>query len=74
MEYKNHELLLLYVKFPVINGLEDLGEDVYMVVWTNTPWTLPANTAIKVHPDYDYMAIEIDGKEILIIAAESNPD
>jgi len=69
IEYKNYQLLSLYVKFPVIHGLEELGEDVYMLVWTNTAWTLHANTAIFVHPDYDYVALETAGKEILILAA-----
>ncbi|MFC1714704.1 isoleucine--tRNA ligase [Candidatus Poribacteria bacterium] len=70
IEYKDHKLLSLYVKFPVIQGLEDLGEDVYMVVWTNAPWTLPANIAITVHPDHDYVAVETADKEVLIMAAD----
>ena len=69
IEYIDHDLLSLYVKFQVIRGLEELGEDVYMVVWTNTPWTLPANTAIAVHPDHDYVAVEMENNEILIMAA-----
>ena len=74
IEYRNRELLSLYVKFPVIHGLEELGEDVYMVVWTNTPWTLPANTAIAVHPDYDYAAVETSDGEILVMAADAVKD
>lgn len=71
IEYRDHKLLSLYVKFPVIQGLEELGEDVYMVVWTNTPWTLPANTAITVHPDHVYVAIETEIEEVLIMAADT---
>lgn len=71
VEYKDYKLLSLYVKFPVINGLEELGEDVYMTVWTNTPWTLPANKAITVHPDHDYVAVEIENKEVIIMAASA---
>jgi isoleucyl-tRNA synthetase len=73
-EYKNHKLLSLYVKFPVLHGLEELGEDVYMVVWTNIPWTLPANTAITVHPDHNYVALQHtlqENNEILIMAANA---
>jgi isoleucyl-tRNA synthetase len=86
-EYRDYRLLSLYVKFPVLCGLEELGEDVYMVVWTNTPWTLPANTAVTVHPDHDYVAVEHTlqenmGKiphtpgrnEILIMAAKAVED
>lgn len=68
VEYQDYDLLSLLVKFPVIRGLEEFGEDVYLVVSTNTPWTLPANTAIIIHPDYDYVAIETN--EILIMAAD----
>ena len=74
IEYRDRELMSLYVKFPVLHGLEELGEDVYMVVWTNTPWTLPANTAIIVHPDYEYAAVEIGGGEILVMAADAVKD
>ncbi|MFU8818183.1 MAG: isoleucine--tRNA ligase [Desulfurivibrio sp.] len=42
---------------------------VYLVIWTTTPWTLPANVAVALHPDLDYAAIELDG-EVLIMAAE----
>src|SRR5205823_2444801 len=38
-------------------------------IWTTTPWTLPANLGIAVHPDFDYVAIE-SGGEVYIIAAE----
>ena len=69
IEYRNLKLLLMYVKFPVIQGLEELGEDVYVVVWTNTPWTLPANAAIAVHPDHEYVAVETKNDGILIMAA-----
>jgi isoleucyl-tRNA synthetase len=68
IEYMNLDLLSMYVKFPVIQGLEELGEDVYLVIWTNTPWTLPANRAIAVHPDHDYVAIELENNDILIMA------
>jgi len=76
-EYRDCKLLSLYVKFPVLHGLEELGEDVYMVVWTNIPWTLPANTAIIVHPDHDYVAVEHtlqENSEILIMAAAAAED
>ena len=74
VEYRDRKLLSLYVKFPVIHGLEELGEDVYMVVWTNTPWTLSANTAVAVHPDYDYVAAETVDNEVLIMAASAIED
>jgi len=74
IEYMDCKLLSLYVKFPVLHGLEELGEDVYMVVWTNTPWTLAANTAIIVHPDHDYVVVQTEAGEILILAAGAIED
>ena len=47
------------------------GKPVFAVIWTTTPWTLPANLALSVHPVFDYDLIEINGSgEILIIAAK----
>ena len=51
----------VYVKFEV------KGKDEYLVIWTTTPWTLPANAGIMVHPDEEYARVQA-GKEILIIA------
>jgi isoleucyl-tRNA synthetase len=45
------------------------GKNVFVVIWTTTPWTLPANLGIAVHPDFDYSAIEANG-EVYIVASE----
>ena len=42
------------------------------MVWTTTPWTLPANTALAVNKDFDYIEVEVDG-ERLIVAKELAP-
>jgi isoleucyl-tRNA synthetase len=42
-------------------------KDTYLLVWTTTPWTLPANVAVAVNPDFTYVQVK-DGKEYLIIA------
>jgi isoleucyl-tRNA synthetase len=60
--YKNVEDPSIIIKFPV-KGKE--GE--YLLVWTTTPWTLPANVAIVVHPDEAYLRVK-SGKETYIIA------
>lgn len=44
--------------------LEDSDE--YLLAWTTTPWTLPANVAIAVHPDLEYSVVELDGKKIYL--------
>ena len=46
------------------------GKTVSVVIWTTTPWTLPANLAIALHPDFDYAAVETPGGEVLILASE----
>ena len=74
VEYKEHTSPSIYVKFPLESdpGLIDeklKGRNVFVVIWTTTPWTLPANLGIAVHPDYDYSAIEA-GDEVYIVATE----
>jgi isoleucyl-tRNA synthetase len=43
------------------------GKPVYVIIWTTTPWTIPANLAIALHPDYPYVAADVGG-EIYILA------
>ena len=66
VEYNEKTSPSIYVKFsgqrPVVSGrLKDLiGERNFaLVIWTTTPWTIPANMAISIHPDYDYSVIEV---------------
>jgi isoleucyl-tRNA synthetase len=70
VEYENHTSPSIYVKFKVnnkqdISGLPD-KKDLYLVIWTTTPWTLLANVAVAAHPDFNYSIIETD-KDLLII-------
>jgi len=73
IEYKDRESPSIYAKFPVVSDLSakfpELKEKrVSVLIWTTTPWTLPANLAIAFHPDYDYAVFETDGE--VFIAAE----
>jgi isoleucyl-tRNA synthetase len=43
------------------------GKPVFVLIWTTTPWTIPANLAIAFHPDYNYVAVDV-GKEIYLLA------
>ena len=45
------------------------GEPVYAIVWTTTPWTIPANQALNVHPELDYNLVETE-RGLLILAAD----
>ncbi len=74
VEYADHETPSIYVKFPVVSDLSALlpvlqGERVSMVIWTTTPWTLPANLAIALHKDFIYSALKV-GEEVLILAKD----
>ncbi len=76
VEYKEHRSPGIYVKFKFKDAEKiwpDLaGKDVYVVIWTTTPWTLPANLAIALHPEYDYGVYEVDG-EYMIFALRLAP-
>ncbi len=74
VEYMEHTSPSVYVKFPLKSDPtlidENLkGKNVLVVIWTTTPWTLPANLGISVHPDFDYSAVEANG-EVYIVASE----
>ncbi|CUX97328.1 isoleucine--tRNA ligase [Candidatus Hoaglandella endobia] len=47
-------------------GVHGFMEQIALVIWTTTPWTLPANRAIALHPDYDYQLIKIDGQGYIL--------
>lgn len=76
IEYQEHRSPGIYVKFKLkepeklSSDLKD--KDVYVVIWTTTPWTLPANLAIAFHPEYDYAVYEVDG-EYMIFAMRLAP-
>jgi isoleucyl-tRNA synthetase len=73
VEYENHSSPSIYVKFRLASDPAALdpalaGRDVYAVIWTTTPWTIPANLAIAFHPRYEYVAVDTpDG--VMIVAA-----
>ena len=74
VEYHQHTSPSVYVKFPLRSDPalidESLAErKVFFLIWTTTPWTLPANLGIAVNPDFEYAAIE-NGDEVYIVASE----
>jgi isoleucyl-tRNA synthetase len=54
IEYADKTSFSIYVKFPVVDGKGVLPADANMVIWTTTPWTMPANLAIALHPEVEY--------------------
>ncbi|MHB0969699.1 MAG: isoleucine--tRNA ligase [Thermoanaerobaculia bacterium] len=80
VEYEEHTSHSVYVRFPLLAGTaKELGipEDkpTFAVIWTTTPWTLPANLAIAVRPDFEYAVVKVDAgyhivaKELLAAVA-----
>jgi isoleucyl-tRNA synthetase len=68
VEYEEHTSPSIWVKFPVAPGakLEALGHDVSALIWTTTPWTLPANRALAFHPDFEYVVAETPAGRLLL--------
>jgi isoleucyl-tRNA synthetase len=64
LEYYNHQSPSVYVTF-IMKKL-DIFDNVSLVIWTTTPWTLPANVAIAVHPEKEYQLIEVLQKLYLL--------
>ncbi len=71
VEYEDHVSPSVYVRFAVKDDNGKLptslrNKHVYFVIWTTTPWTLPANLAITVHPDLDYVGYKV-GDDVYIV-------
>src|SRR5688572_20617998 len=75
VEYEEQRTPSVYVKFLLVAPLSEAPDAPRpsLVIWTTTPWTLPANLAIAVHPDEQYVALEAHG-ETLIVAAKRAAD
>ena len=76
VEYELHKSPSIYVKFPLTeetkNFLENtlnikLPKSISILIWTTTPWTLPANLALAFNPEFDYLLVEWD-EELFIVA------
>ncbi|WP_410982383.1 isoleucine--tRNA ligase [Bacillus cereus] len=65
--YKTVKDLSATVKFKVLNS-----ENEYFLGWTTTPWTLPANVALAVHPDMEYVKAEKDGTVYIVAKERAN--
>ncbi|EIB99991.1 isoleucyl-tRNA synthetase [Pantoea sp. Sc1] len=47
-------------------GVTAVNGPISLVIWTTTPWTLPANRAISLHPEFDYQLIQIEGRALIL--------
>jgi len=73
IEYAEHTSHSIYVRFPLKSDPNGVFGDTpqsncYTIIWTTTPWTIPANLAVAVHPDYDYAFVDVDGDRYVIAA------
>ncbi|WP_335870540.1 isoleucine--tRNA ligase [Bacillus sp. 2205SS5-2] len=66
IEYQDKRSPSIYVAFDVTNGNGVLEEGTSFVIWTTTPWTIPANLAIAVNENLTYVVIEVDAKKYVI--------
>ncbi|MBC8078885.1 MAG: isoleucine--tRNA ligase [Gorillibacterium sp.] len=66
IEYKEKTSPSIYVAFDVKDSKDKLPDNTAMVIWTTTPWTLPANLGISLHPDYDYVVVAVNGKNYVV--------
>ncbi len=78
VEYADHASPSIYVNYRLTSDPAAIdpaltGRDVSTIIWTTTPWTLPASLAVAFHPDFDYVALEVgDGPNaaVYVVAAE----
>jgi isoleucyl-tRNA synthetase len=68
IEYGKQRDESIFVKFPLKNK-----KNTFLIIWTTTPWTLPANTGVMVHPNVDYQEVEVAEGERWIIAKDLVP-
>jgi isoleucyl-tRNA synthetase len=74
IEYKEHTSIAIWVKFAVPAaeaakfGLP-ADKPLFIVIWTTTPWTIPANLAIALHPEMDYVVADLGAERILVAEA-----
>ena len=68
VEYENHTSPSIWVKFPVVANSKSamLGNDINALIWTTTPWTLPANRALAFHPEFEYAIAETPAGKLLL--------
>ncbi len=67
-EYRIIKDYSIYVKLPIV---DKPGE--FLLIWTTTPWTLPANEGVMVHPDMTYAVVEVDGEKLIIAKERLSP-
>ncbi len=78
VEYENHTSSTVWVKYSLLDDPASIdaslaGKKASTIIWTTTPWTLPASMAVAFHPDEEYVALE-SGGEVCIVASKLAKD
>ena len=74
VEYKERVSPSIFVRFRMISDLGSIypelkgANEIYIVIWTTTPWTIPANLAIALNPSFEYVAVDTKKDGIMILA------
>ncbi|MRG85473.1 isoleucine--tRNA ligase [Salinibacillus xinjiangensis] len=68
IEYQDKRSPSIYVGFDVKDGKGVLNGDEKIIIWTTTPWTIPANLAIAVHPELEYAVVGVNGEKYVVAA------
>ncbi|MEH7305927.1 isoleucine--tRNA ligase [Neobacillus drentensis] len=69
IEYQDKKSASIYVGFKVKDGKGVLDADTQIIIWTTTPWTIPANLGISVHPDLAYVVVSVNNNKYLVAEA-----
>lgn len=62
--HNDHVSKAIYVRFPLLsdpNRIMEKFENVYTIIWTTTPWTIPSNLAVAFHPQFQYAVVRVEG-------------
>jgi isoleucyl-tRNA synthetase len=76
VEYEDHTSPSIYVRYKLIQNADSKvpqelkGKNVYGVIWTTTPWTIPASMALAFNPEHPYAAVEVEGGDVYILAQQ----
>ncbi|MEZ7725038.1 isoleucine--tRNA ligase [Gemella sanguinis] len=72
IEYRDHTSPSIYVGFELLSEDGVVEKGTKFVIWTTTPWTLPANLGIAVHPDFEYQEVKVNGENYLLAKERVN--
>ena len=77
VEYEMHTSPSVYVRYALTSDAAAIdaalaGKKVWTIIWTTTPWTLPASLAVAFHPEFEYVALEQDGNVYIVAESLAN--